>query len=85
MPRIIGERWVAATTIARCDSVTRVSDSEPTVVRSVRWPRALMSRLTAEADAQHRTVNNLVIKIVTEALDPSTPMNSSVDSKDEHA
>lgn len=59
---------------------------EASVVKSVRMPGALVDRLTAQARAEHRTVNNLITKILTEALDDLTETTSAGpeahDSKD---
>ena len=60
---------------------------EASVVKSVRLPRALVERLTAQAKTEHRTVNNLITKILTESLDNLTetakPVGPEVhDSKD---
>ncbi len=41
---------------------------ESSVVKSVRLPRGLIERLDMQAKAEHRTVNNLISKILTEAL-----------------
>ncbi len=60
---------------------------EASVVKSVRLPRALVERLTAQATTEHRTVNNLITKILTESLDnlaeTASPVGPEVrDSKD---
>jgi len=52
---------------ARCVTMSHVP--EASVVKSVRLPRALVDRLTVQAEAEHRTVNNLITKLLSEALD----------------
>jgi Arc-like DNA binding domain len=69
----------------RCVTLSHVP--EASVVKSVRLPRALVERLTAQAKTEHRTVNNLITKILTESLDNLTetaiPVSPEVsDSKD---
>lgn len=49
-------------------TLSHMSDSEPSVVRSVRLPRGLLDRLSDRAGLEHRTVNNLIIKILSESL-----------------
>jgi len=46
---------------------------ESSVVKSVRLPRELVERLDRQAKAEHRTVNNLITKILTEALNIPAP------------
>ncbi|HEY5247574.1 MAG TPA: Arc family DNA-binding protein [Dermatophilaceae bacterium] len=46
---------------------------ESSVVKSVRLPRELVKRLDMQAKAEHRTVNNLITKILTEALNGPAP------------
>jgi len=53
---------------------------EASVVKSVRLPRALVERLTAQAKTEHRTVNNLITNNLTETAIPVDPEVS--DSKD---
>jgi hypothetical protein len=60
---------------------------EASVVKSVRLPHALMDRLTDQAKAEHRTVNNLITKILTESLDElknpvAPPLHHAPNSKD---
>ena len=51
--------------------------AESSVVKSVRLPRELVDRLDRQAKAEHRTVNNLITKILTEAL--NTPASEDKD------
>ena len=64
--------------------------SESSVVKSVRLPRGLTDRLTERARLEHRTVNNLITKILTEAMEPpgssdAVPGNIAPDDKDKPA
>ena len=58
---------------------------EPTVVKSVRLPRSLRDGLATRAECERRTFNNLVIKILAEALDDSDPASPAPQDKDKPA
>lgn len=58
---------------------------EPTVVKSVRLPRSLLDGLATRAELERRTFNNLIIKILTEALDGSDPASPTLHDKDKPA
>lgn len=47
--------------------------AKATVVKSVRLQQELLDRLDARAQLEHRTVNNLIAKLLTEALDEPIP------------
>lgn len=75
--------------------MSHVTESS-SVVKSVRLPRGLLDRLGTQAQAEHRTVNNLIAMLLTEGLDqrPLTgrqppanerPAPAAVDSKDTSA
>ena len=66
-------------------SVTLSYMPEPTVVKSVRLPRSLLDGLATRAELECRTFNNLVIKILTEALDDSDPASPAPQDKDKPA
>ena len=51
---------------------------ELSVVKSVRLPRELVERLDLQAKAEHRTVNNLITKILTEALNSPAPEDKEI-------
>jgi hypothetical protein len=53
--------------------VTLSRMTESSVVKSVRLPRELVERLDMQAKAEHRTVNNLITKILAEALNRPAP------------
>lgn len=55
--------------------------SDPSVVKSVRLPRDLLERLTAQAWAEHRTVNNLITKILAESFENPGSDDQPRDSK----
>lgn len=57
--------------------------SEPSVVKSVRMPRDLLDGLVARAELERRTFNNLVIKILAEALD-ERPLSGRQPPADDH-
>lgn len=66
-------------------SVTLSYVPEPTVVKSVRLPRSLLDDLATRAELERRTFNNLVIKILAEALDGSNPASPAPHDKDKPA
>ncbi len=51
---------------------------ESSVVKSVRLPRELVERLDMQAKAEHRTVNNLITKILMEALNGPAPQDKDM-------
>ncbi len=59
--------------------------NQPVMPLAQRLPKAPTKWSAAEADLQHRTVNNLVTERVTAATDQSDISISSTDSKDQYA
>jgi hypothetical protein len=51
-------------------------DKKESIVRSIRFPKSLLSQLQQEAERTDRTLNNLVLKACKEALARARPLKT---------